>query len=400
MDPRCDDERQDWAGRGVSALEESTIASHTRPMTIELAVDCLVCGVPLTGVIGTALSSLGLGRSPRNPNCCTRCNTHIEEGRLVEITMLFADLSGFTEFTNRVGAEHSYELVDAYLRKAAAVVAGHGAFIDKFMGDSIMAFFNVPIKRADHSAAAFAAACELQNSMPALSRELGFELKAAIGIASGYARVGRLGSDDAKDYTAIGEVVNQAARLQAQARAGEILVSSCVYEKVRGAVPGVPPESLALKGFSEPVVAHRLNAAAGRTNPSIPVPLIGRRRLGGGALVMAILGGGCLGKIFAGSAALAFGLGSSSALLALARRYDESAMRLPLVIAASIAAIASLWLAARERRDRARVEARHGCIVPSVREKRRNIAVTAGSLVALVLVAIELITHYHAHGHL
>ena len=72
-------------------------------------------------------------------------------------------------------------------------------------------------------------------------------LRASIGIASGFARVGRLGSDDIKDYTAIGDAVNQAARLQAQARATEIVVSQDVYQEVATAYPGVPAESFALR---------------------------------------------------------------------------------------------------------------------------------------------------------
>src|SRR5207302_9039656 len=84
-------------------------------------------------------------------------------------------------------------------------------------------------------------------------------LQASIGIASGFARVGRVGSDDIKDYTAIGDVVNQAARLQALAGATEILVSQDGYREVASAYPGVPAETLVLKGFPQRTVAHRLN---------------------------------------------------------------------------------------------------------------------------------------------
>ena len=201
-------------------------------MTVQLSRACLVCGLPLAGALASVLALAGIKRSARNPNCCTRCNVHIEEGRLVELTMVFADLSSFTELTARLGAESTYEVVDKYLRAAAGVLTAHGAFIDKYIGDCVMAFFNAPVKREDHAAAAVAAALELQRRLPALSKELGHELRASIGISTGYARVGRLGSDDVKDYTAIGDVVNQAARLQAQARAGEILLAENVYARV------------------------------------------------------------------------------------------------------------------------------------------------------------------------
>ena len=189
-----------------------------------LAEQCLVCSLPLSGMLGGAVSLLGIGRSSRNPNFCTRCNTHLEEGRLVELTMLFADLTSFTELTNRLGAEKTYDVVDRYLRFASQILTSHGAFIDKFVGDCVMAFFNVPAKTPDHPRAAVAAALELQTRLPELAAELGMTLEATVGIATGFARVGRLGSGDVKDYTAIGEVVNQAARLQAQARPGEVVV--------------------------------------------------------------------------------------------------------------------------------------------------------------------------------
>src|SRR4029077_19317180 len=116
-----------------------------------------------------------------------------------------------------------------------------------------------PIKRADHAAAAVAASAKLQQLLPELSGRLGMPLQASIGVASGFARVGRLGSDDIKDYTAIGDVVNQAARLQAQARATEIVVSQEVYREVASAYTGVPAESLTLKGFPQLTLAYRLN---------------------------------------------------------------------------------------------------------------------------------------------
>ena len=149
----------------------------------------------------------------------------------MEMTVVFADLSSFTEMTGRLGATTTYSVVDEFLRLASTTLMSHGAFIDKYIGDAVMALFNVPIKRADHAAAAVAASAKLQQLLPELSERLGMPLQASIGIASGFARVGRLGSDDIKDYTAIGDVVNQAARLQAQAGPSEILVSQDVYQR-------------------------------------------------------------------------------------------------------------------------------------------------------------------------
>jgi adenylate cyclase len=201
----------------------------------------------------------------------------------VEMTVVFADLSSFTEMTGRLGAATTYSVVDEFLRLASTTLMSHGAFIDKYIGDAVMALFNVPIKRADHAAAAVAASAKLQELLPELSGRLAISLHASIGIASGFARVGRLGSDDIKDYTAIGDVVNQAARLQAQAGPTEILVSRDVYREVASAYPGVSAETLALKGFPQRTVAYRLRgkprsvlSAASWTSEDRPGDELGR----------------------------------------------------------------------------------------------------------------------------
>ena len=236
----------------------------------------------------------------------------------MEMTVVFADISSFTEMTGRLGANATYSVVDEFLRLASTTLMSHGAFIDKYIGDAVMAFFNVPIKRADHAAAAVAAAAKLQALLPGLSERLGVPLRASIGIASGFARVGRLGSDDIKDYTAIGEAVNQAARLQAQARATEIVVSQDVYQEVASAYPGVPAESFALKGFPQRSVAYRLNGKPEGPLSAAWSQLEDRPAMNWSAVTLALLGSGCLGSNLAAALLLAFGGGSAGALLALA----------------------------------------------------------------------------------
>ncbi len=366
---------------------------------IALSDQCLVCELPLSGGFGRALQWIGIGRSSRNPNCCTRCNTHIEEGRLVEMTMMFADLSSFTEMTHRLGAEPTYDVVDAYLRFAAGVLTSHGAYIDKYVGDSVMAFFNVPVKRADHARAAVAAARELQRKLPELSERLGLKLEATVGIATGFARVGRLGSDDVKDYTAIGDVVNQAARLQAQARAGEILVTEGVYQAVREDFLDVPQENLTLKGFREKIPARRLNGASGTPSAEVAEPVLSRPSIGWGTLIAALLGAGCLGAPIAGTFALSLGVGSGAllAVRAFLLLLDRSVLRLPLLLATAILAACSLAALRKEHRLREECKARGACIVITPREKRHNLLVAGLSAGALAIVCSEFLLHYFFH---
>ena len=108
---------------------------HSSP---QLAAQCSVCGTMLSGALGAVYRVFGIKRSPRNPNICTRCSTHVEEGRMVEITVLFADLSSFTEMTQDLGAEKTHAVVDAFLRRATELLVKHGAFIDKYVGDDPM----------------------------------------------------------------------------------------------------------------------------------------------------------------------------------------------------------------------------------------------------------------------
>src|SRR5258707_13419329 len=147
-----------------------------------LAANCAVCGIPFSGLAAVFLRWRGIRRSPRSSNCCTQCGAHLEEGRLVEMTVIFADLSSFTEMTGRLGATTTYSVVDEFLRLASTTLVTHGALIDKYIGDAVMALFNVPIKRADHADAAVSGSAKLQQLVPELSERLGMPLQASIGI--------------------------------------------------------------------------------------------------------------------------------------------------------------------------------------------------------------------------
>ena len=391
--PGKDSRRRDCRGgetKGLLLPMSASLETQTPP----LAANCAVCGIPLSGLAAVFLRWRGIRRSPRNPNCCTQCGAHLEEGRLVEMTVVFADISSFTEMTGRLGANATYSVVDEFLRLASTTLMSHGAFIDKYIGDAVMAFFNVPIKRADHAAAAVAAAAKLQALLPGLSEHLGVPLRASIGIATGFARVGRLGSDDIKDYTAIGDAVNQAARLQAQARASEIVVSQDVYQEVASAYPGVPAESFALKGFPQRSVAYRLNGKPEGPLSAAWSQLEDRPAMNWSAVTLALLGSGCLGSNLAAALVLAFGGGSAGALFALARWFDKSTARVPLLMVATLIASVVLVSLERQRRMRRECVARHSCLEMTPQE-RRQVRLAAGLAAAsLTLITLELLMHY------
>src|SRR5437016_2469377 len=362
--------------------------------TPPLAANCLVCGIPLVGLAAVFLRWRGIRRSPRNLNCCTQCGAHLEEGRLLEMTVVFADLSSFTEMTSQMGASATWSVVDEFLRLASSTLISHGAFVDKYIGDAVMALFNVPIKRADHAAAAVAASAKLQQLLPELSGRLGMPLHASIGIASGFARVGRLGSDDIKDYTAIGDVVNQAARLQALAGATEILVSQDVYREVASAYPGVPTERLVLKGFPQPTVAYRLNCKPRSLLSAASWMPEDRPAMNWSAVTLAFLGSGCLGSNIAAALVLAFGGGSAGALYALARWLDSRPARVPMLMLSTLIASNGLASLERQRRMRRDCIAGRSCVEMTPKESRQVRLAAGLAAASLTLIGLELLMHY------
>lgn len=363
-------------------------------MESPLSPHCLVCGVPLAGVAAALLKWRGIKRNFRNPNTCTQCGAHLEEGRMVEMTVVFADISSFTTMTNQLGAMETSSVVDEFLRLASKTITSHGGFIDKFIGDAVMAFFNVPIKRQDHALAAVAAAVELQRQLPELSATLKRPVQASVGIATGYARVGRVGSDDIKDYTAIGAAVNEAARLQAHARTTEILVSRGVYDSVMPGYPGVLPESLALKGFPQPSTAYRLNG-----KPALPLSgadwLRDRPVMNWSAVLLALAGSGCLAGNLAAPLLAVFGGGAATALFALAVKLDRSSARFPLLVASSALAVGTLVSLERQRRLRRDCVSRRACLEMTPSEKRGVWAAAGLAMATLALVALEFWLHDH-----
>jgi len=218
-----------------------------------LANECLVCGTTLKGPLGLLFHLFGITRSAHNPNVCNRCDTHIQEGRVVEITVVFADLTGFTSMTNRLGAERSFEVVNAFLKMASDELIKQDAFIDKYIGDAVMAIFNAPIANTDHVHKATTAALGIQDGLKAVCKTTGLDLQARVGIATGYARVGRLGSPNRSDYTAIGDVVNLASRLEAQAKPGEVIVDGKAFSHIAEDYPHLVSEAITVRGFSEPL---------------------------------------------------------------------------------------------------------------------------------------------------
>lgn len=181
-------------------------------------------------------------------------------GHRRQITALFADLRGFTSFAEAAEPEEVLGVLRAYHSTVGEVVLAHGGTIEHFAGDGVLAFFNDPALLPDHQRIAVASAFELRDRVEALAagwRKQGFELGMGIGVASGYATLGRIGFEGRYDYGAVGNVVILAARLSDAAAAGEVLVSQRLQAAVEDELDSEPLAELALKGFARPVAAFR-----------------------------------------------------------------------------------------------------------------------------------------------
>src|SRR5262245_16597295 len=181
-------------------------------------------------------------------------------GHRREITTLFCDLRGFTAFSETAEPEVVFRILREYHTAAGEVVSAHEGTIEHFAGDGLMAFFNDPIEIVDHELAAVRTAAMLARRFKSLAadwRKRGYDLSLGVGIATGYATLGRIGFEGRYEYGAIGNAVILASRLSDAAEPGEILLSQRTDAQLEGRIVTEPVPVLRLKGFSRPVVAMR-----------------------------------------------------------------------------------------------------------------------------------------------
>jgi adenylate cyclase len=183
-------------------------------------------------------------------------------GHRREITALFCDLRGFTAFAETAEPEEVLGVLREYHEAVGELVTTHRGTVEHFAGDGLMAFFNDPTPVPEHQLAAVRTAMAVADRFAALSedwRKRGYDLGLGMGVATGYATLGRIGFEGRYDYGAIGNVVILAARLSDAAAPGEILVSQRTQAAIDDQVATQPVAPLELKGFSRPVNAVRLD---------------------------------------------------------------------------------------------------------------------------------------------
>lgn len=179
-------------------------------------------------------------------------------GAVHEISILFADLRGFTSLSERMSPPELVTLLNRYYGAASAEVLNQGGTIDKFMGDAMMALFNAPTRQPDHALRACRAALAMQQAIAPIAAEASDLPRFGIGINTGEALVGNIGSQEIRNFTAIGDSVNLASRLQSRAGQGQVLISAATYAQVRQVALVQPLGQIQVKGKSELVEAYVL----------------------------------------------------------------------------------------------------------------------------------------------
>jgi len=179
-------------------------------------------------------------------------------GEVLEITVLFCDIRGFTPYTQNMPPAEVIELLNEHMTALTTVVKQNHGVLDKFVGDLLMAIFGAPVSHGNDSVNAVRCALQLMEERRRLNETSRHQLSIGVGISTGDVVAGCMGSMDRLNYTVVGEKVNLASRLCGQAAPGQILMDEATMQKVGHKAASTPLPGLKLKGFKGELTAYEL----------------------------------------------------------------------------------------------------------------------------------------------
>ncbi|HET7875098.1 MAG TPA: adenylate/guanylate cyclase domain-containing protein [Methylomirabilota bacterium] len=220
------------------------------------------------------------------PKCGRKLEREPEADRRI-VTVLFADLSGFTALAERLDPEDVRAFQTDLFQEMAAAIQQYDGFVEKFVGDAVMAIFGAPVAHEDDPERALRAALAMQERMAGLNgrwqARLGKALALHVGVNTGPVVAGSIGADKGGAYGVTGDTVNTASRLQSAAPPGQVLASAATWRLAQHTFAFEPAGDLQVKGKSEPVAAYRLagllaapRSARGLEAHGLVAPLVGR----------------------------------------------------------------------------------------------------------------------------
>ena len=177
------------------------------------------------------------------------------------MTVVFTDIRGFSNVTDSLESEELFQLLNKYVSEMIKIIYTHDGTLNKIVGDGLLIFFGDPIPMEDHAERAVRMAIHMQKRVDKLRGEwlqYGLDLGVGIGINTGFMTIGNIGSDIHRDYTVIGNQVNIAARLESEAKAGQILINHRTYSRIKGIFKVEEVGEIKVKGIHNPVEAYNV----------------------------------------------------------------------------------------------------------------------------------------------
>jgi adenylate cyclase len=186
-------------------------------------------------------------------------------GKLQMVTVLFADLEGFTSIAERTEPVTLLTVLNLYHTMMVSLIREHGGTVDKFTGDGVMALYNTPLAQPNHALHAVMTAVHIRDVMAEFHQKFEpiYQMRINFGIHTGQAVVGNVGAPDLMNYTALGDTVNLAARLQGVSSGGQILISDVTYEQIKDQVVTRSIGEVKVKGRSESVFTYEVTKLKG-----------------------------------------------------------------------------------------------------------------------------------------